>query len=40
MFELLVTVALDTLEQSCKGQLLLVAQLGLFLLDNGLHLGL
>lgn len=38
MLELLVAVTLDALEQGGQGELLLVAQLGLLLLDDGLHL--
>ena len=38
MLQLLVSVSLDTLEQRSEIQLLLVSQLGFFLLDNGLHL--
>lgn len=39
MFQLLVTVTLDALKECGKGQLLLMAQLGLFLLNDSLHLG-
>ena len=38
MLELLVAVTLDALKQGSEGELLLVAQLGLFLLDHSLHL--
>ena len=38
MLQLLVTITLDTLKQRGKCQLLLVAQLGLFLLNDRLHL--
>jgi len=38
MLKLLVTITLDALEQSCKGELLLVAKLGFLFLDNCLHL--
>ena len=38
VLELLVTVTLDALEKGRECQLLLVAQLGLLLLDDGLHL--
>lgn len=40
MLKLLVTITLDALEQSCKGELLLVAKLGFLFLDNCLHLCL
>lgn len=40
MLQLLVSVSLDALEQRSESQLLLVSQLGFFLLDNGLHLSL
>lgn len=39
VLELLVTVTLDALKQGSEGELLLVAQLGLFLLDHSLHLS-
>ena len=38
MLKLFITVALDPLEKCSEGQLLLMAQLGLLLLDHGLHL--
>ena len=38
MLKLFITVALDPLEKCSEGKLLLVAQLGLLLLDHGLHL--
>ena len=38
MLELFIAVALDPLKKCSEGQLLLVAQLGLLLLDHGLHL--
>ena len=38
MLQLLVAVTLDALEESSESKLLLVAQLGLLLLDHGLHL--
>ena len=38
MLELLVTITLDSFEQSCQGQLLLMPNLGFSFLDHGLHL--
>ena len=38
MLELFIAVALDPLKKCGEGKLLLVAKLGLLLLDHGLHL--
>ena len=38
MLKLFITVALNPLKKRGEGQLLLMAQLGLLLLDHGLHL--
>ena len=40
MFELLVTITLDTFEESSEGKLLLMTKFGFFLLNNGLHLNI